>query len=459
MDTVSESSLLPGIGITAFVWAFFAAVLVILGRQAHWSAPGALLTAAALALSLSCGLWSDPFVTVGNCFVILLVSAMAVFSLSGQASKDWRDIAVLPETVKLSVMALFTKISKPFDAIKQQGKKGKGALGGILLGVVVAVPVLAAVVALLSSADQVFGGLFSGVCTWLGRWDVGTLLWHIIRALVLALFLCSGLYFIGSAPKSPAAVPKSEKQARNAALIPLSLLLDAVYILFVIIQLEYLFGGREAAVMAGGWSEYARSGFFQLVAVAVLNLAVCSVFSSKSRFSAGGGLLLRILYALMLGCTAVILASAFWRMRLYILAFGLSLLRLVTLWAMLVIAVCILAAAWKLYKPAFHFWAALFAFGLASWCLLCLACPDAIIANYNVNAYLDGELQQVDTEYLGSLSPDTLPALTRLRDAEGGDYLPQGACENLDAVIGELKSTWVEGDPWTCWRFSLVKIR
>ena len=199
--------------------------------------------------------------------------------------------------------------------------------------------------------------------------------------------------------------------------------------------------------MAGGWAEYARSGFFQLVAVAALNLAVCSIFSSNRRFYARGGLLLRILFALMLGCTAVILASAFWRMRLYILAFGLSLLRLATLWAMLVIAVCVLAASWKLYKPAFRFWSALFAFGLASWCLLCLACPDAIIANYNVNAYLDGELQQVDTEYLGSLSPDTLPALARLRDAKGGNYFPQGAYENLDTIIGELKSTWISGMP------------
>ena len=460
MDTVSKSPLSPGIGVTAFVWAFFAAVLAILGKRAHWSAPGALLTAAALALSLSCGLWSDPFVTVGNCFVILPVSAMAVFSLSGQASKSWRDIAVLPETIKLSVMALFTKVSSPFDVIRQQGKKGKGALVGILLGIVIAVPVLAAVIALLSSADLVFGGLFSGIGKWFANWNIGTIFWHIARVLVLALFLCSGLYFIGSdAPKSQGKPSSPDKQAHNAALIPLSLLLDAVYILFVIIQIEYLFGGRQAAAMAGGWAEYARSGFFQLVAVAALNLAICSIFSSNSRFSARGGLLLRILFALMLSCTAVILASAFWRMRLYILAFGLSLLRLATLWAMLVIAVCILAAVWKLYRPAFRFWAALFAFGLASWCLLCLACPDAIIANYNVNAYLDGELQQVDTEYLGSLSPDTLPALARLRDAKGGNYFPQGAYENLDTIIGELKNTWTEDSPWAYWRLSLARTR
>jgi hypothetical protein len=458
MDSVSKSPLSPGIGVTAFVWAFFAAVLAILGKRTHWSAPGALLTAAALTLSLSCGLWSDPFITVGNCFVILPVSAMAVFSLSGQASKSWRDIAVLPETVKLSVMALFTKISKPFDAVRQQGKKG--ALGGIVLGIVIAVPVLAAVIGLLSSADQVFGGLFSDIGKWFDFRDIRTALWHIVRALALALFLCSGLYFIsGGAPKSSSAAPRPEKEAHNAALIPLSLLLDAVYALFVVIQIEYLFGGREAAAMAGGWAEYARSGFFQLVAVTALNLVICSVFSSKRRFSAGGGLLLRILYAWMLGCTSVILASAFWRMRLYILAFGLSLLRLATLWAMLVIAVCILAAAWKLYKPTFHFWAALFAFGLASWCLLCLACPDNIIANYNVNAYLDGKLQQVDTEYLGSLSPDTLPALVRLRDAEGGDYLPQDAIDDLNTVIHELRSEWSKDGPWTCWRFSLVRIR
>jgi len=243
IDACIKTSLLPGIGVTAFVWAFFAAVFVIFGKKVRRSMPGALLTAASLALSLSCGLWSDPLVTVANCFVILLVSAMAVFSLSGQASKSWRDIAVLPETVKLSVMALFTKISKPFDLAKRLRKENKGILGGILLGIVIAVPVLAAVIALLSSADQVFGGLFAGIGKWLNSRDIFTLLWHVVRALVLALFLCSGLYFIdGSVTKPSVTAPKPEKQVHNAALITLSLLLDAVYILFAGIQMEYLFG-------------------------------------------------------------------------------------------------------------------------------------------------------------------------------------------------------------------------
>ena len=59
-----------------------------------------------------------------------------------------------------------------------------------------------------------------------------------------------------------------------------------LYALFAAVQFEYLFGGAEAAAMEGGWAEYARSGFMQLVIVAAVNLAAllfCAVRAGHSR--------------------------------------------------------------------------------------------------------------------------------------------------------------------------------
>ena len=169
--------------------------------------------------------------------------------------------------------------------------------------------------------------------------------------------------------------------------------------------------------MAGGWAEYARSGFFQLVAVAAIDLGLVLLGTDAGRFASRGGKLLRAAFGLLLALTAVILFSAFWRMRLYIGAFGMSLLRLMTLWAMAVIAVGILTAGWKLARPGAGFFRAAGGFALASWCLLCLAGPCGMVARYNVNGYVSGQLRELDTVYLRQLGPDALPALSPLQEA------------------------------------------
>ena len=398
----------PGLGIPVFTAAFFAAVLLMTGRPRR--AEGLYLMGAALALSVSCALYAHPGFMVLNCFLILLLSAASAFALSGAARYGLGDLRSLPDTVRLSVLALFTRLDRPFRTLKALPVRGGRFLG---IGAVTLL-ILGVVLALLSSADMVFGSFFQSIGEWLARQMPGIFLWRIFRALVLALLFASGLYFIQS-PADP--VPEkahADKPVTAAPFLIPALALDVVYIIFCIVQLRYLFGGAETAAMAGGWAEYARTGFFQLSAVAAINLILCLSGTSARRFAVRGGRLLRNADGLLLLLTALILVSAAYRMRLYILAFGLSVLRLMTLWAMLVILVGLLAAGWKLFRPDFRFWPVCFAFALGSWCLLCLSGPAGRIADYNVDAYLDGRLEEVDVFYLEELSCDAAPALHRL---------------------------------------------
>ena len=70
---------------------------------------------------------------------------------------------------------------------------------------------------------------------------------------------------------------------------------------------------------------------------------------------------------------------------------------------------------------------------------------DGRVADYNVDAYLSGSLEEVDTDYLASLSPEVLPALRRLYEAEPSEYLA--------AQIGALESAQPGG--WTEWSLCL----
>ena len=219
-----------------------------------------------------------------------------------------------------------------------------------------------------------------------------------------------------------------------------AILLNLVYLLYCGLQIRLSFAAAGAAAADGSLAQYAREGFFQLVAVAAINLTFCLLAAHKDRFAAKGGLALRIANGLMLLLTLLILADAFLRMYFYIRAYGLTLLRLMTLWGMLVILTGLLAAGWKLFRPQFSFFRVFAPFVLTAWCLFCLANPGGIIAGHNVDHYLSGELQIVDTAYLERLGTDALPALYRLREATGeGEYAINAAARHA-----EYKPSWTQ---------------
>lgn len=225
-------------------------------------------------------------------------------------------------------------------------------------------------------------------------------------------------------------------RAPPAAYITALALLAALESLFCFVQFTYLFGGAEAAAMQGGWAEYARRGFYQLVLVAAIDLGFVLFCSARG----GRTVWEKALSLLICALTLVILASAIWRMRLYITAYGLSLLRVMTLWAMAFILLSFVLAAVKILRPGFKFWPCFAALGLYGWIIFNAFSVDVRIADYNVDAYLDGRLASVDIDYLANLSPSTLPALERLYEAEGG----AGLKLSIDGLRDTVPRSWTE---------------
>ena len=411
----------PALGATVTTWAVWLSVLLSLGKRARWTAWSRGLAAVLLLLSLCCSIYGNVQLRTVNLLLIFCGSFLCFFSISGTARAELTRPAILPEAVGLFFRALFRHCLKPFRALGQLGGGSRRQLLLILLGVAAAIPLLASVITMLASADAVFSSLFTALGSWLETANAGSLIWKLIRILALTLLSFSALFFLAkpeaeAGERSEAAQPREKQE--NAPFHTVLMLLNLVYAVFVAIQFAFLFGGAEAAAMKGGWAEYARSGFFQLVWVSLINLGACLLCTVLPR----GSRLTKILCTLLLAFTAVILFSAFWRMRLYIRAYGLSLLRAETLWAMAFIGGSLLLAGLRVWKPDFRFWPAFAALGLCGWLAFNFMNVDARIAEYNVNAYLSGEAEEIDLRYLAKLSPDVIPALekleTALRDTE-----------------------------------------
>jgi len=159
------------------------------------------------------------------------------------------------------------------------------------------------------------------------------------------------------------------------------------------------------------FAEYARRGFFELLAVACLALGMlCALaFATRretSRQRRGFNAASAALIALVLG----LLASAFQRMLLYEQAYGYTQLRLYTqgfmIWLVVVLGLFLLGL---LRDRPRVFVLGSFVAALVGLALLNVVNPDAMIVRENVARYqTDGK---IDASYLSELSADATPDL------------------------------------------------
>ena len=207
------------------------------------------------------------------------------------------------------------------------GPVARGLMVGIPLGFIFAV--------LFASADPIFRRGLDDVFGL--RIDLGTLPGRVLFALAsawLAISLltiaASGLPMIerGTSLGAAAGSPPIDRLRGLGAIEALVILvvIDLVVAAFVGLQLAYLFGGVDTLAAIGmTYSDYARRGFFELVAAACLACAV--VVALETTVERRTRPYVAALLALV-GLSAFVLVSAALRLRLYQDAYGWTELRL-----------------------------------------------------------------------------------------------------------------------------------
>lgn len=191
------------------------------------------------------------------------------------------------------------------------------------------------------------------------------------------------------------------------------------YVMYIAVQFNYFtaaFGGTLPGEYS--YSSYARKGFFELCAVAVINLCVITGMNLflKRKEDGTPSVAMKVYCTLLSGGTVLLIASALSKMVLYINEMGMTPLRIYTSWFMLVLAVffvlIIVAQFTKLRfcRAAFVSFTLLFG-------VLCFSNVDGMIAKYNVNAYQTGKLGTVDFGVLEGLGDAALVHVERLTHA------------------------------------------
>ncbi len=190
-------------------------------------------------------------------------------------------------------------------------------------------------------------------------------------------------------------------------------LISTIYVVFIGSQLPYFFSAFVGQ-RPEGWqvySEYARSGFFELCSIAAINLSVLTVANLLSKKLGRDSKVLKILNSLLAILTLVLIATAMSKMAMYIGAYGLSMRRLLPCFFMIFLAV-ICAGVIALQKWQFSIVRLAAGVGVVMFCTFCLLDPDSFVAHYNAERYLAGTLNHFDVEILYRSGPAGIdPAL------------------------------------------------
>ena len=191
----------------------------------------------------------------------------------------------------------------------------KQKLKQIVLGVVILIPLAAFALILLSSADANFNNMIEGAFQKIFLYlDIGFIFKAIISILLSILLLA--ILMAWSKPwQFSQAEGKSYINAITTIIIMSGLLF--IYILFLILQIEYLF--IDSLPIEFNQAEHlVKSGFWQLFFLSFLNIILFTIFYKNTSLFA------QYFVSAFIAASGFLLLSAAWRMSLYVFYYGFS---------------------------------------------------------------------------------------------------------------------------------------
>lgn len=358
---------------------------------------------------------------------LVAAGGLLLLAASLESGGSLFDLSI-PAVVARSVHAVGHGATAPAFFVRSGGTHGRDSTlsaKSVLQGLALAVPILVVLGVLLGSADAVFASFFE----W---WSPESVIEHGALLVVGAWGMVGLLRLASAEPARPLPSFRFRLGSVQATVILGSLV--TLFAAFAAAQLVALSAGGRHVIETSGltYAEYARSGFFQLLAVAVITLAILLTLRavtdlSDTRASRRFIVLGEASVALIL----VIVFVAIRRLSLYEDAFGLTMLRLYSqVFAVWVGVVFVFLGAMLAGVERHRAWLppAAAAAGLAILLALNVLNPEAIVVEHNVDhAATSGRF---DPGYVTGLSDDAVPALV--------DALPRldpGTRQQVRAVV------------------------
>jgi len=462
-----------GINFAIFVILCLMAGILLLRWDGLWLSPraGLLLIPIALLAAMTFIRLEPMTVFLSIAMVLFLMGVFALTYLNG----EWIRYALLDYV--FGYLRLFGSIiTRPIGLVSENrrlvaerpavGEKRSAQVWPYVRGVVIALPVIAIFASLLSSADPIFAKQFERLIDLFKIDNLPEYIFRMVYILILAYALAGT--FLHASQKSDETIEEKTRVSPFLGFTESTIVLGSVLLLFVafvIVQFQYFFGGQANISLEGyTFSEYARKGFGELVAVAFFSLLLLLGLSAITRRETETQRRTFSIFGIALvGLLSVMLIAAFRRLVLYEAAYGFSQLRTYThvfmIWlGLLLVAVVVLEVLRRERAVGLAMIVAALGFILS----LSILNVDAFIVRQNLQreirsttdkAFAQGRAD-LDAQYFVDLSDDAIPPMV---NAFHSKSIPASVREKVGAALAcklyERKQT-EDKIPWQGFHFS-----
>ncbi len=426
-----------GISVFLFCIALGFFIIYILNKKDKIKNKKALnLCVPIILISATYFIFNNSFFYVANVIaLIILFALMIILALFDKTSIS----QILTKTIKLvlgpiefleeaiaeivnSIIGIFKKRETP----KEKNEK----IRKIIIGIIIAIPILIIVLILLSSADSIFSSELSEMINTIFNLDIFksetyvNLFFRIIIIIIITVYLVALLYNVVEDDFC-----EEENQDKTNWKIDSTIgntiltILNLVYLVFCYIQVSVLFM-KTGNMENFDYASYARQGFFQLMAVSVINLIIILITSKRNEANKKMSYT-KLMNLFLAVFTLIILFSSFYRMYLYEQEYGYTFLRLMVYFALATEMFLIIPTVMYILDMKINLTKTYFIVIIIMYIVVNYINIDNIIAKKNIDKYFEDSSvsYELDIYYLETLSIDATNQIKRLVNSEDENIL------------------------------------
>ena len=430
------------IGISFFIFTLLAiafSVIVAQRFEQKLSKIQILLLLSAIILAagvfLRASLFLEFFNITGGIYLLFLFFALF-------ADEDVLNFRFL-KYLTVPLILLFKSLSEAAKSIDKYTRSpaasentGSKEFWSVIKGVLLSLPILIVLGLLLYSADSVFRIYLDRLSQI--KIDL-SLIARILKILIVSCFFIGIFHKIAASEKIKAS---EEKNRENKSLLgfiesaTILALVEMLFLFFIAIQFFYLFGGKNYVWGIDEYitySEYAKSGFYELIIVSVISLALIYAMDKLSKKeTVKQKNIFKLLNAALFIEISVILFSAFTRLSVYVDGYGLTFSRFLAFAFLFWIFGIFTTFLYKILaeKKDGVFLLISFLFTITVWTSINMLNPDALIAKTNIDRLAHGK--KLDPYYFSILSEDAVPEIVKIFKLNVNDEIKEKIAMDLD---------------------------